>query len=445
MAITRVQGNARQTTTSSSISVTLDSAPVQSNLLIAVIGMRAAAGGEGVSSISQTGVTWAQQVYRQNSNGTGYVGIWAGVVGAGASTSVTVNLNKAADRGAVANICEYSGLRTSDFLDKTATSYNGPVTQTDTGTTATTTKAEELWIGGIETAWKTQTNPTNGFMLFDGQKYSQTAVAYLEKIVSSQGQANSGTTCDSTYYVGCIATFKEGSTIVVPYNGRYAGNGSKQDTIDANGADTIIMQVQSNVPDNLDGSAVIENLIIDGKNYSGTTGILLQNVYNCCIRNLTIKDCDVGIHVDLTDDHWSHANRFEHIRLMNVKTGILFTGTSGYHDFSHTIIDDVGISVKDDADAIGIKIGDSYANVYNAFIKATVWLGDSTGKGMEVNGQLKLSLVNLEVEGSGGTGLYVNSGAYVTDNQSFLLTTGGVSSSLGGSGTTDNSLIQKGW
>ncbi|MCL5876982.1 MAG: hypothetical protein M1540_04125 [Candidatus Bathyarchaeota archaeon] len=220
------------------------------------------------------------------------------------------------------------------------------------------------------------------------------------------------------------------STIVVPFDGRYAGDGSKQTTVNYSSA-SVIMQVESNFPNNLDRSAVIENLVIDGLETGGTTGILLENVYNCLIRNVTIKNCDVGIEVRITGSNWSHANRFEHIRMINVKTGILFTGTSTNKDFSYTTIDDVGISLTGDSNSVGIKVGDPYANLYSAFIKATVWLGSTSGKGMVVNGQLKFCLVNLEVEEAeaySGYGVYISSGATVYDNQSFLLTALGLDS-----------------
>ena len=86
----------------------------------------------------------------------------------------------------------------------------GSSTHTVTGTTATTTQAKELWIGGITVeASASQTTPTNGFTLLDGATTGvSTSVAYLENIVSTTGTASSGTTISSNSYVGCIATFK---------------------------------------------------------------------------------------------------------------------------------------------------------------------------------------------------------------------------------------------
>lgn len=221
------------------------------------------------------------------------------------------------------------------------------------------------------------------------------------------------------YAVWAVGGGGGGSTIVVPYNARYTGSGSKQTTIVHNGA-SVIMQVASNLPSNSGSGAIIENLIIDGTGVSGTTGILLENVCNCLIRNLTIMNCDVGIEVKITGDNWSQSNRFEHIRMRNVKTGIKFTGTSSNKDFSYTTIDNVGINLIDDVNSRGIQVGPN-ADLYNAYVKSTVWTSLTAHRGMEVYGKVKYSLVNLEVENA-GTGLHVSSGAVVSDNQNFLLT-----------------------
>jgi hypothetical protein len=208
MAIARVQGNARGTASNSNtVSVTLSSTPTNGNLLIAVIGIRTI--NINVSSIAQTGVTWTKQVSKNNwDEGQNLdVEIWAGVVGSGASTNITITLSGSASN-AVADVCEYSGLPTSGFLDKTATN-KGLSAYPDTGTTATTSWADELWIGATNTQGGDQSNPTNGFTLLDGITYAYAlSVGYLEKIVSSTGTANSGTTTPAgNYWVGCIATF----------------------------------------------------------------------------------------------------------------------------------------------------------------------------------------------------------------------------------------------
>ena len=63
----------------------------------------------------------------------------------------------------------------------------------------TTTQPSELWIGGITVgAAAAQSSATNGFTLLDGDTGTQISVAYLEKVVSATGAANSGTTIQAT-------------------------------------------------------------------------------------------------------------------------------------------------------------------------------------------------------------------------------------------------------
>jgi hypothetical protein len=133
--------------------------------------------------------------------------IWLGVVGAGASKNITVNLNGALSNGGEANIAEYSGIASSP-LDQTA--YADSISgTTSTGTTASTTVSKELWIGSVCVDLYSQTTPQNGFTLFDGVLTNSVSNAYLEKNVSSTGTASSGTTLGgSANYVGVIATFK---------------------------------------------------------------------------------------------------------------------------------------------------------------------------------------------------------------------------------------------
>jgi len=232
--ITRVQGNARGTATSgSTITVTMASTPTSGNMIVIVIFNQNFYDSVAitVSSISETGVTWTGS---GNGKATGLswskvdTEIWIGTVGSGASKTITVQLSASLGTyaTAIANACEYNGLASaSSVLDKTATNGQGGFTSAITGTTATTTQANELWIGGIGdlntgiNAYgpATQSSPTNSFTLLDGANllgsapaYYNQSLGYLERIVSSTGTANSGVTLATLDYVsiGVIATFK---------------------------------------------------------------------------------------------------------------------------------------------------------------------------------------------------------------------------------------------
>jgi hypothetical protein len=134
---------------------------------------------------------------------------------------------------------------------------------------------------------------------------------------------------------------------------RLAGEGSKQTTIpwNATRAD-VIVQVESNFQ-NWASSAVIENLVIDGQNHSFVTGILLEDVYNCSIRNVTIKNCDVGITVKAKSGKWCESNSFSHIRMENVGKGIQFVSDDSNASFSYTKISDVGIELSNSSTSAG--------------------------------------------------------------------------------------------
>ena len=211
--IALVQGPKQGTSTSSTISVSLSNTPASGDVLIATIGTYRTISStpRTVSSITETGVTWTRQTSQTDTSGNDArdVEIWLGTVGSGASTSISISLS-GAPAAAVADVCEYSGIAASSSLDKTAGTY-GQSTSTNTGTTSTTAQNSELWIGGIIVEGNNaQTTPTNGFTVRDGAVYnSAMSLAYLEKIVSATGTANSGTTIStSQYWTGCIATFK---------------------------------------------------------------------------------------------------------------------------------------------------------------------------------------------------------------------------------------------
>ena len=197
----RVQGPCRGTTTSAiSLSVTMTSTPTVGNTLIAVVGGQFAS----ISSVTETGVTWAKAVSYYLS---GYysVEIWYGTVASSAGTSVLFTFSSTSGYAA-ADICEYSGLASSP-VDKTATN-TGDSTSLDTGTTAPTSQANELFVGATVGYGATQSSPTNGFTLLDGAADTATSLAYLENIVSATGTADSGASLPAAHHwIGCIATF----------------------------------------------------------------------------------------------------------------------------------------------------------------------------------------------------------------------------------------------
>ena len=222
-------GYASASGVNSPLTVHLQQTPTSGNLLVLVFGSWVGSGTTfpTINSISETGVTWSgignpqvQQHYIYAANAYMDSEIWVGIIGSDAATTITINY-AASSAAAIADIAEYSGLATSSFLDKTAVS-NGYSASPATGTTPTTTQANELCVGGILTGFyyysATQTSATNGFTLLDGTTPSSISLAYLENSVSATGSYSSGTTvtAGADPYVGCIATFKAADSTTTP-------------------------------------------------------------------------------------------------------------------------------------------------------------------------------------------------------------------------------------
>jgi hypothetical protein len=316
-------------------SITLANAPIQGNVLISAIGIQGVhtttTDAEGmvtapssfetatVSSINETGVVWTRQV-RSNSIAVNLnVEIWLGVVVSQASPSITVNLDSLQSNTIMAlniDICEYMGIAANSSLDKTATN-TGFGSTADTGLTAPTTQANELWIGAIlfESSVQ-QTSPTNGFLLLDGQPNAtggRICTAFLEKIVNVTGTANTGTTIkygDELLFgawVGCVATFSS-TRVVAPTTTPSSSNGADQD----------IFSVESNstVTELAFNSTSLElTFVVHGP--SGTAGYLNVTISKNLVSNAeNIKVYMDGNQLDCTvtatADSWIITVNYQH-------------------------------------------------------------------------------------------------------------------------------------
>lgn len=220
--------------TSTSFTVTLGAAPASGNTLVAVVSTRGTTANR-VSGITSTGGTWARAAQSVNTNGS-TTEIWYAPTGSGAGTIVT--FATAAGRCA-AVVAEYSGvLTTSNPVDKVnAADSSGNNTAPLTGTTAPTTQATELWVGGIGYRNSTPTlgASLNSFGLVGStQSTSTTAgnnvkVYALERMVTTTGIASSGGTLSTTVqWSGAMATFKASPTLTLagPAAGNYTLDGA---------------------------------------------------------------------------------------------------------------------------------------------------------------------------------------------------------------------------
>jgi hypothetical protein len=212
VTVTRVQGVRGTTAQSNGTGVVFSQAPQSGNVLIACIGLHTAGQGITVSNLGPDDeVAWQKIATSTDETNTTETEIWAGVV-LSAGTTVLITLSDYIINEAIVDIYEYSGL-TGAIIDTPSASSSGYGSTTDTGTTDTTTQPDELWIGATSLV-DYQGNGTNGFTNLDQQGYGSLSLAFLEKTVSSVGQANSGAAgSGSADWSGCIATFKANPSV----------------------------------------------------------------------------------------------------------------------------------------------------------------------------------------------------------------------------------------
>jgi hypothetical protein len=164
-------------------------------------------------NITQTGVIWTNIL---NFTDLTVDSIWFGVVNSTASKDITLKYNRTGDVGIMAVISEYSGIKTTDYLDKTSTNSTSTNIITSTGVTEITSQDNELLVGGIYAGYVNHTIPRNGYSLYSINGNSTfVGMAYLDKIITTAEIGYSGTTItSSTTSFGGIVTLK--GAIIIP-------------------------------------------------------------------------------------------------------------------------------------------------------------------------------------------------------------------------------------
>lgn len=212
----RVQYISHGVTSSTTIPLTLGSAPVNGNTLVAVVSSRGTT--SQVVSITQIGATWEKAVAIVGGGGLtrkSVTEIWFAPNVSGAGYNITINLASLQDAAAI--VIEYTGILTPSPLDVTA-SATGTIISASTGITGTTSQSHELWIGGVSLVNSTfeLTGITNFFKEVANVSSTNsnpdynTKVYALERIVDATGNAYSGGSVSNppSRWTGAIATFK---------------------------------------------------------------------------------------------------------------------------------------------------------------------------------------------------------------------------------------------
>ncbi len=194
-AITEVQTKTAASTTGvTSQTCVLTAAPTPGNIVVVSVGLLSSSSGD----VSAPNINF---VYKSVAGGSSCNSIVA-VGMAQTSASATITVTSPSSGGIAIVATEYSGVDAD--VDRWA-SNTGATNADDSGTTAATTTANELWIGtlvhrfGTTSSGAAYASPTNSFTI-RGQVVStinssaDRLVGQLEKIVSATGTANTGAT-----------------------------------------------------------------------------------------------------------------------------------------------------------------------------------------------------------------------------------------------------------
>jgi len=221
-AVVKVQSNAVANSTAAQTQThTMSGAPANGSTV--VLGICARTGfstmfsGAG-ASVTQTGVTWHRIVGTFHANGLN-AEIWYGDSISGAGAAITIDAESTRTFTSVTVVAEYTGLQASGVLDKSASDSGAVDNSANSGTTATTTQADELLVGVLcARAGNTFSGqagaPASGWTEeHDAAEGTNAAIAYEQNIVSSTVAAQSTATISgSITNNGVIATFNAAPT-----------------------------------------------------------------------------------------------------------------------------------------------------------------------------------------------------------------------------------------
>ncbi len=212
-AIARVQSVTLNNGSNTAGTITI--APTHAgNLLVVVIGgIQTTTGNVSNVKLGSTPLTLAKDIVV--SGGPQYVSIWYLANIPAGQTTVTYT-STAVDNGAV--VAEYSGIATTSPLDVTASAGSSSTSSTLSTGTATSSAANELWIGAFGDNTSSTFSAVTGT---NASMYAQTAafgtqLGLADSITNSAGPATMGCTGANDWWAGAIAVFKPAAGAPAP-------------------------------------------------------------------------------------------------------------------------------------------------------------------------------------------------------------------------------------
>lgn len=209
-----------------SIPVTYPEVPLDNSLLVAICVNVDSTDGDGivVDSITQTGATWNKAFSVADAATLQDIEIWYAEGISGAGSTATVDFSSITS--AIVIFAEYTGVKLVNALDKIGGDIKpGASNILNTGSAPTTTKPNEVWIGGVSginvlTSFTSPSPSTPTQTVITQQNNADSGVGGindfsacgLEQIVNAIGTPSQSVESDSSHdgSVGVIATFIEG-------------------------------------------------------------------------------------------------------------------------------------------------------------------------------------------------------------------------------------------
>lgn len=271
------------TTNVTSITATLGVASTAGNILLAAVMHSASA---------QTITAPANWVQLAANSATRTLQIWAYVNNPGGITSVQFSAGTSGGMSLI--VVEFSGVATSSPLDQNATNVNsvGSVTM-DSGTTATTTNANELWFAALGYGGgsnRTISGITNGFtadQIANASSGGGTGAHLSDyyKIVAATGTANvEATLASSSSWAGAIVTLLPAAISATASSVGGTGGESAQGqltglaNVDGSGGISSQAQTQGAANGGGSGGAVSSAQLQGTLNAGGSGGISIRGV-----------------------------------------------------------------------------------------------------------------------------------------------------------------------
>ena len=210
MTITRVQSNANTANGFTTVNATLGVGVTQGNLLVACF-----AYGQLAETVTLPDASWGTAADSIGATNEQSAEIYYLLVDAGHAGATSWTFTVTASAKLLVTIAEWSSTTgwAASPVDKSATNTStSTATTIDSGTTATTTQASELWVAALSYAAAAQTESSLTAGWTSGQEATISTghtVREVYQVVSSTGAAHASFVIGTAeHWGGAVATFK---------------------------------------------------------------------------------------------------------------------------------------------------------------------------------------------------------------------------------------------